>query len=115
MARAVNRVCAYGFGENTGNKFICATRARHRNTVFVFPVEFAPGIALAEEELKFLIGRSGFRLGEVYEAVKGKLDLVTEFVGPPYDSVEEFANLDERRDELSGWIGKREGDVRRRI
>ena len=42
----------------------------------------------------------GFRLGEVYETVKGKLDLVTESVGSLDDSIEEFANLDEEMDTL---------------
>lgn len=42
--------------------------------------------------------RRGFRLGKVYEPVEGELDLVTEFVGPLDDSIEEFANLGERRD-----------------
>jgi hypothetical protein len=63
----------------------------------VLPIKVAPGVASAEKELKLLISGRGYRLGEVYETVEGKLDLVAEFVGTPYDSVEEFANLDELR------------------
>lgn len=85
---------ADGFGENTRDKLIRATRTGHRNAKLVLPVKFAPGIASAEQELKFLIGRRGFRLREVYETVKGKLNLVTEFVGALYDSVKGFGNLD---------------------
>jgi len=70
--------------------------------MLVLPIEFAPGIASAEKELKLLIGRRGFQLGEVYETVKCELDLVTESVGSPDDSIEEFANLDERQD---GYFG----------
>lgn len=36
-------------------------------------------------------------MGEVNKTVKGKLDLVMEFVGTRYDSIEEFANLDDTR------------------
>ena len=35
-------------------------------------------------------------MGEVDEAVEGELDLVAEFVGTSYDSIEKFANLDGR-------------------
>ena len=97
MAKAVNRARAHRFGENTRDKFICATRAGHGDAVLVLPIEFAPGVASAKKELKFLMGGRGFRLGEVYETVKGELDLVTEFMGPLNDSIEEFANLDEGR------------------
>jgi len=97
MARAMNRVRAHGFGENTRDKFVCATRAGHGDAVLVLPIKFAPGVASAEKELKLLMGGRGFRLGEIYETVKGELNLVTEFVGPLDDSIEEFANLDERR------------------
>ena len=94
----MNRVCAYGFGENTRDKFVRATRAGHGDAVLVLPIEFAPCIAPAEKELKLLMGGRRFRLGEVYETVKGELDLVAEFVGSLDDSIEESANLDERRD-----------------
>jgi len=94
----MGRVCAYGFGENTRDKFVCATRAGHGDAVLVLPIEFAPGVTSAEKELKLLVGGRGFRLGEVYETIKGELDFVTEFVGPLDDSIEEFANLDECRD-----------------
>ena len=91
----MNRVCAHGFGENARDKFVCATRAGHGDAVLVLPVEFTPGVASTEKELKLLMGGRGFRLGEVYETVKGELDLVAEFMGPLDDSIEEFANLDE--------------------
>lgn len=59
----------------------------------MLPVEFAPGITSAEKELKLLIGRRGFQLGEVYEAVEGEFDFITEFVGAPYNGIKGFANL----------------------
>ena len=62
----------------------------------MLPVEFAPGITPAEKKLKLLIRRIGLRMGEVDEAVEGELDLVAEFVGTSYDSIEKFANLDGR-------------------
>lgn len=72
----MDRVCANGLGENTRDKLVGATRAGHRDTVVVLPVEIAPGIATAEKELKLLIRRAGLRMGEVYEAVERQLDLV---------------------------------------
>lgn len=59
----------------------------------MLPIEFAPGVASAEKELKLLVGRGGIRLGEVNETVKGQLDLVTKFVGAPHDSVKGFTSL----------------------
>jgi hypothetical protein len=99
-------ICADGFGEDTRDKFVCATRARHRNLELVLPVECAPRVAAAEEKLKLLIGGNGFRLREVSEPVKGELDLVTQFVGASNDSVKGFANLGERRDEPFARNGK---------
>jgi len=99
VARATARVCAYRFDENTGDEFICATRAGHGNAEPVLPVEVAPGVASTEKQLEFLISRGEFRLGEVYETVEGEFDLVTEFVGAPYDSIQESTNLHERGDE----------------
>jgi len=92
--------CAQGFGEDTRDKFICATRTGHGDMKFLLPIEFAPGVASAEKELKLLVGGRGFRLGEVYETVKGKLDLVTKFVGVPHDGVKEFTSLHG----VSGWV-----------
>lgn len=93
VAGAVGRVQAYGFDEDTRDKFVCATRTGHGHAKLVFPIEFAPGIASAEKELKLFVGRRRIRLGEVYEAVEGELDLVTEFVGAPYGSIKGFADL----------------------
>jgi len=99
VARAA-RACAQGLGENTRNKLIRATRAGHGDTKLVLPIESAPGVAPTEKELKLLVGRKGFRLGEVNEAVEGKLDLVTKFVGAPHNSVKGFASLHG----VSGWV-----------
>ena len=93
MTGAVARAHADGFGKNTRDKLICATRTGHRNAKFVPPVKVTPGVASAEKELKLFIGRRGFGPGAVHEAVEGKLDFVTEFVGAQYDSVKGFANL----------------------
>jgi hypothetical protein len=71
VARAMDRVCAYGFGENTRDKLICATRAGRGNVELVLPIKFAPGVASTEKELELLVGRRGFRLGKVHETVVG--------------------------------------------
>ena len=89
------RAHAYGFGKDTRDKLICTTRTGHGNAKLLLPVKFVPSIASAEEELKFLVGGRGFRLGEVHETVEGELDLVTEFVGALDNSVKGFANLHE--------------------
>jgi hypothetical protein len=80
-------MCAYGLCENTGDKLICATRARHGNTGRVLPVECAPCVATTEKELQFLICRNWLGLREVYKPVEGELNFVTKFVGTSYDSV----------------------------
>jgi hypothetical protein len=60
----------------------------------MLPIERVPSFAATEEQLEFFIGRNELRLGEVYETVKGELDLVTKFVGASDDSVKGFTNLD---------------------
>lgn len=103
----MTRMCAYGLCENTGDKLICTTRARHGNTERVLPVECAPCVATAEKELKLLVCRNRFGLREVHKPVEGELDLVTKFVGTSDDSVKGFANLCERGDEPFARNGKR--------
>lgn len=97
MTGATTCAHPYGFSKDTRYKFISATRTGQGDAELVLPVEFTPGIASTEKDLKLLISRRRFCLWEVYETVEGELDLVTEFVGASDDSIKGFANLYERR------------------
>lgn len=115
MARAMTSVCANGLGESTRDEFISATRTRHRDVEVVLPVKGAPGVTATEKYLELLIGRGWVQLREVYEAVEGKLDHVTKFVGASHDNVKGFAGLRERRDGHLGGMENKKDDIQPRI